>query len=278
MFLSSISDSDKSSMNTQRTIPLWQETPPDFDDSYGQPAPSITLYPVADSKGIVLVLAGGGYHYKADHEGAPIALRLNLGGISAAVLDYRVTTYHAPVPQWDALRAIQLLRSLAPEYGYLPDHIAILGFSAGGHLAASASYLDIDLPPAAVDDPLAGVSLLPNAAVLCYPVITMGAYTHQGSRDNLLGMNASEQLATKWSIERHIRPDACPAFIWHTADDSAVPIQNSLMLSTALAEQKIPFALHIWPHGSHGLGLAESTEDIRRWPDLMIEWLHSLGY
>ncbi|MBQ4436551.1 MAG: alpha/beta hydrolase [Clostridia bacterium] len=265
-------------MNTQRTITLWQETPPGFTDSYGQPAPSITLYPVEGSKGIVLVLAGGGYHYKADHEGAPIARRINQGGISAAVLDYRVTPYHAPVPQWDALRAVQLLRSLAPEYGYQSDRIAILGFSAGGHLAASTSYLEIDLPGTTVNDPLAGINPLPNAAVLCYPVITLGAYTHQGSRDNLLGMNASAELAAKWSVERHIKPDACPAFIWHTADDGAVPIQNSLMLAAALAEQKVPFSLHIWPHGSHGLGLAENTEDIRRWPDLMIEWLRAQGY
>ena len=260
-----------------RTIPLWTETP-GYNADYGQPEPSITLYPVPDAKGAVLVLAGGGYHYKAEHEGAPIAQRLNESGFFTAVLDYRVTPYHAPVPPWDALRATQWLRYLAPEYGYQPDHVAILGFSAGGHLAASATYLNVCLPEADPADPLREFDPRPDAAILCYPVITLGAFTHEGSRHNLLGEGASHELIEKWSVERHVGENARPAFIWHTSDDGAVPVQNSLMLASALAARNIPFALHIWPHGRHGLGLADEMPDIRRWPELAAEWLHSLDY
>ena len=260
-----------------RTIPLWDKAP-GFEAGYGQAEPSITLYPVQNAHGAVLVLAGGGYHYKAEHEGVPVARKLNEYGFFTAVLDYRVAPYHAPVPQWDALRATQWLRHLAPEYGYQPDHVAILGFSAGGHLAASATYMRIGLPETKSDDPLKDLNSRPDAAILCYPVITLGAYTHEGSRNNLLGEGASQDLIEAWSVERQIGEDARPAFVWHTSDDGAVPIQNSLMLTSALAERKVPFALHIWPHGSHGLGLAEETPGICRWPELAAEWLRSLGY
>ena len=260
-----------------RIIPLWAEAP-GYEPDYGQPEPTITMYPVPDARGAVLVLAGGGYEHKAAHESAPVARKLNEFGLSAAVLDYRVGPYRAPVPQWDALRGIQWLRHLAPEYGYQPDHVAILGFSAGGHLAASAAYLRIDLPETGRDDPLSDLEPCPDAAILCYPVITMGAFTHAGSRDHLLGPECGQERIDAWSIEQHIRDNARPAFIWHTSDDGAVPIQNSLMLASALATRKIPFSLHIWPHGRHGLGLAEETADIRRWPELAAEWLHGLGY
>ena len=261
-----------------RIIPLWGADVPGFEESFGQPAPALTLFPAKHPRGAVLVLPGGGYQHKAAHEGAPIAERLNKGGIFAAVLDYRAAPYRAPVPQWDALRAVQWLRHLAPEFGYQPDHIAILGFSAGGHLAASTAYMQIPLPETAADDPLKDCSARPDAAVLCYPVITFGPYTHEGSRDNLLGEGASEDEIRYWSVENRITKDACPAFIWHTSDDGAVPVQNSLLLAQALSARQVPYALHIWPHGHHGLGLAEETEDIRQWPDLAVQWLHGLGY
>ncbi len=262
----------------ERMIPLWQGTPPGFEDSFAQPAPSVTLYPVKNSRGAVLVLAGGGYHYKADHEGGPVARRLNDNGIFAATLDYRVAPYHAPVPQWDALRSVQWLRKLAPEYGYQADHIGILGFSAGGHLAASAAYIHVDLPETEDTRHFENVNPVPDAAVLCYPVITMGSYTHRGSRDNLLGENADQTAIDYWSVEKQVSAGASPAFIWHTSDDGAVPVQNSMMLASSLADKNVPFSLHIWPHGHHGLGLAETVPDVSRWIDLAAEWLHGLGY
>ena len=261
-----------------RTIPLWQDTPPGFEESFCQPEPSINLYPVDHSRGAVLVLAGGGYHYKAAHEGAPVARWLNENGIFAATLDYRVTPYHAPVPQWDALRGIQWLRKLAPEYGYQADRIGILGFSAGGHLAASATYLSVELPETEDGNDFINQNPIPDTAVLCYPVITLGRFTHEGSRINLLGEDADQTAIDRWSADQHIRDCASPAFIWHTSDDGAVPVQNSLMLASSLAEHKIPFSLHIWPHGKHGLGLAETVPDVCRWQELAVEWLHGLGY
>ncbi len=261
-----------------KNLSLWPNTPPGFVHEAGQEPPGITLYPADNARGAVLVLPGGGYQHKAAHEGGPVAERLNREGIFAAVLDYRVAPYRAPVPQWDALRAVQMMRSLAPEYGYNTDHIAILGFSAGGHLAASAAFLDISLPETGMHDPVSGQRPRPDAAVLCYPVITMGKYTHQGSRENLLGMDWSTAAADRWSVEKHISHDAPPAFLWHTSEDGSVPVQNSLMLASALSEQKVPFSLHIWPRGRHGLGLAEQLPDVSEWPKLAAEWLHQLGY
>ena len=261
-----------------RVIPIWQDTPPGFEESYGQAAPSMTLYPVENAKGAVLVLPGGGYEHKAAHEGAPIARRLNEAGIFAATLDYRVAPYAAPIPQWDAMRVVQWLRKLAPEYGYRADKIGILGFSAGGHLAASVAYIPTALPDAEDESLFEGLSPVPDAAVLCYPVITMGSYTHAGSRDNLLGPNADEMSIRHWSVEQQVIDGACPAFIWHTSDDGAVPVRNSLLMASALAAHQIPFSLHIWPHGRHGLGLAEDVPDVSRWPELAAEWLHGLGF
>ncbi len=261
-----------------RTVQLWPGTPPAWDPTIAQNIPSMTLFPCANAKGAVLVLPGGGYQYKADHEGAPVAQRLNDAGIFAAVLDYRVAPYRAPVPQWDALRALQLLRLMSGDYGYDANHVAILGFSAGGHLAASVAYLDIPLPEMPADDPASACAARPDAAVLCYPVITMGAFTHQGSRNNLLGPDSTDAQREAWSVERQVRDGATPAFLWHTSDDGSVPVQNSLMLADALAAHQTPFALHIWPHGHHGLGLATETTDVRQWMPLAAEWLHSLDY
>ena len=222
------------------------------------------------------MLPGGAYQYQADHEGEPVARRMNAEGFFAAVLKYRVAPYRAPIPQWDAQKAVQVLRRLASRYGYPAEHIAILGFSAGGHLAASITYLDI--PPYHPDDETAQFDPCPNAAILCYPVVTMGAKTHMGSRDNLLGAKAGADAIRTWSIEGHIRTGASPAFLWHTAEDASVPVDNSLMLASSLADKAVPFSMHIWPHGRHGMGLADEQPDIAKWPALAAEWLHSLGY
>ena len=258
-------------------IAIWPETPPCFDPGLLQPEPSLTLYPAEHAKGALIILPGGGYHYKAEHEGAPIARRFNEAGIFTAVLDYRVTPYRAPVPQWDAMRAVQYMRTLAAQYGYQPDHVAVLGFSAGGHLAASISCMDIDMP-AGPCDACARMDPRPDAGILCYPVITMGFFTHVGSRENLLGMDADAALIDQWSVERNVSVRTPPLFLWHTSDDGAVPVQNSLSLAMSLKEKGLPFSLHIWPHGQHGLGLAEGVPDVARWPDLAAEWLKAIGY
>ncbi|HBP38375.1 MAG TPA: alpha/beta hydrolase [Clostridiales bacterium] len=230
--------------------------------------PTLTYYPAESGagRGTIIVCPGGGYAGKADHEGEPIALRLNESGINAYVLDYRVNPDLHPAPMLDARRAIGLARSRAQALGTRPDRIGIMGFSAGGHLAATAGTTwDQE-------------KNRPDAMILGYPVITLGKLTHIGSRINLLGETADSTLTSDLSIENRVDRRTPPAFIWHTADDEAVPVENSLMLASSLAARQISFACYIYPHGRHGLGLAADQPDICHWPELCADFLAGLGF
>lgn len=254
-------------------IYLWKEDAPYTQFSPLQAQPSVTEYAVPGSRGAVIVVPGGGYCMKADHEGAPIAEMLNQAGVSAYVLDYRVKPCHMLAPLSDAKRAIRLVRSM----GY--EKVAILGFSAGGHLTCTAATLyDAGDPNAA--DPLERLSSRPDAFIPCYAVVSFGAYTHGGSRESLLGQeNANNwELVRKFSNELHITPDTPEAFIWHTAADQAVPVENSLNLALALSAQGVPYEMHIFPQGQHGLGLAEEFEDVKQWAPLLQKWLVLRNY
>lgn len=254
-------------------IYLWKEDAPYTQFSPLQAQPSVTEYAVPGSRGAVIVVPGGGYCMKADHEGAPIAEMLNQAGVSAYVLDYRVKPCHMLAPLSDAKRAIRLVRSM----GY--EKVAILGFSAGGHLTCTAATLyDAGDPDAA--DPLERLSSRPDAFIPCYAVVSFGAYTHGGSRESLLGQeNANNwELVRKFSNELHITPDTPEAFIWHTAADQAVPVENSLNLALALSAQGVPYEMHIFPQGQHGLGLAEEYEDVKQWTALLQKWLVLRNY
>lgn len=254
-------------------IYLWKEDAPYTQFSPLQAQPSVTEYAVPGSRGAVVVVPGGGYCMKADHEGAPIAEMLNQAGVSAYVLDYRVKPCHMLAPLSDAKRAIRLVRSM----GY--EKVAILGFSAGGHLTCTAATLyDAGDPDAA--DPLERLSSRPDAFIPCYAVVSFGAYTHGGSRESLLGQeNANNwELVRKFSNELHITPDTPEAFIWHTAADQAVPVENSLNLALALSAQGVPYEMHIFPQGRHGLGLAEEFEDVKQWAPLLQKWLVLRNY
>ena len=256
-------------------IPLWEKDIPFYDAAVGQPAPSLMLFPVSRPRGMILVLPGGGYTHLAPHEGAPIAERMNGFGWSAAVLRYRLAPYQAPVPQLDARRAMRLLRFQSAAWGYAPDRILIMGFSAGAHLAACAA-LQADRwagdPSSA--DPVERQSARPDGLISCYGVLTMGPFSHAGSRDSLLGEKAKDPaLLAEYSLETRVTEDAPPAFLWHTAEDASVPVENSLGLAASLSARRVPFALHVFPRGRHGLGLAESTPCACRWPELLHEWL-----
>lgn len=254
-------------------IYLWKEDAPYTQFSPLQAQPSVTEYAVPGSRGAVVVVPGGGYCMKADHEGAPIAEMLNQAGVSAYVLDYRVKPCHMLAPLSDAKRAIRLVRSM----GY--EKVAILGFSAGGHLTCTAATLyDASDPDAA--DPLERLSSRPDAFIPCYAVVSFWAYTHGGSRESLLGQeNANNwELVRKFSNELHITPDTPEAFIWHTAADQAVPVENSLNLALALSAQGVPYEMHIFPQGQHGLGLAEEFEDVKQWVPLLQKWLVLRNY
>lgn len=255
-----------------RIIPLWPGEAPYTAHSPGQAQPSITEFRVEGSRGAVVVCPGGGYAMKADHEGGPIAEMLNKAGISAYVLDYRVTPCHHLAPLGDALRAIRIVRSM----GY--EKVAILGFSAGGHLTCSAATLYTPGNPDA-EDPIERLSSRPDAFIPCYAVVSFMQFPHCGSRRNLLGDACDDQkLARRFSAEQNVTADTPPAFLWHTSTDNCVPVENSLLLAGALSANGIPFELHVFPEGEHGLGLAPDRPDVARWAELCQNWLIRLGY
>lgn len=256
----------------RKILPLWPHEAPYTAQSPAQAQPSITEYKIDGSRGAVIVCPGGGYAMKADHEGGPIAEMINAVGVSAYVLDYRVAPCHYNAPLNDALRAIRLVRSL----GY--EKVSILGFSAGGHLTCSAAtlYAQAELDDA---DPIDRISSRPDAFIPCYPVVSLKRFTHGGSRDNLLGEHASDpKLLDRFTAWENVTEDTPPAFLWHTASDGAVPVENSLLLAAALSEKKVPFELHIFPKGNHGLGLAEGDPIVSQWAGLCQKWLVGQGF
>ncbi|MFI7493314.1 alpha/beta hydrolase [Kocuria sp. M4R2S49] len=208
----------------------------------------------------VVVLPGGGYAGHADHEAEPIAEWLNLLGLSASVLRYPVRTAH-PAPL-EAVRAeIRRLRTSGAE------RIVLLGSSAGGHLAGHAALTTSSPDPERVD-----------AVILCYPVVSMELDTHQGTQRELLGTAPHAEARAATSLDRLVTAAAPPFFIWHTADDPSVPVQHSYLLAQALARAGVPHALHVFPSGAHGLGLAEGTGEPEAWPTLCASWLSALGW
>lgn len=254
-------------------IMLWEGKAPYTADSPDGFQPSITTYKVEGSKGAVVVVPGGGYHVKAPHEGGPIAEMINEAGVSAFVLDYRVAPCNTYAPLSDAKRAIRMVKNM----GY--EKVAILGFSAGGHLTCTAATMyDMGNPDA--EDPIDRISSRPDAFIPCYPVVSFGAYRHQGSMENLLGEENKNNYALirQFSNELHITKDTPEAFIWHTASDEAVPVENSINLAAAMSAQGVPFEMHIFPAGRHGLGLADGIPDVCQWTKLLHTWLKMRNY
>lgn len=240
--------------------------------------PRLTPYlPAGMPRGAVIVCPGGGYRMLAPHEGEPIARWLNGRGIAAFVLEYRVAPHRHPVPLGDVQRAIRLVRHRAAAWGLAAGPLGVLGFSAGGHLAASAGVFADDGEPGSAD-PVARTSARPDALVLCYPVLTFGAERHQGSIENLLGPDASAEAVAALSLETRVIPATPPTFLWHTADDAAVPVENSLLFAGALRRAGVPFALHVYPHGRHGLGLATDDPVVGSWTTLCAAWLATQGF
>lgn len=230
---------------------------------------SITFYPAKGNKpsGCVIVCPGGGYAMKAsDYEGEDVARMFSENGINAFVLDYRVFPDLHPSPVNDAFRAIEMAKDLAPQLGYLADKIAILGFSAGGHLAACAGTMWTS-----------GKSR-PDAMILCYPVISMGKYTDIGTKTNLLGDTINSAAISDMSCENRVDRQTPPAFIWHTANDPVVPVENALLMASALSAKAVPFELHIYPKGPHGMGMAKTDPVVSSWTKHCLDWLNGLGF
>ncbi|MFC0680215.1 alpha/beta hydrolase [Lysobacter korlensis] len=204
---------------------------------------------------LILVLPGGGYSMLADHEAEPVAAWLHGLGWDAEVLRYPIAPARYPEALDTVRRRIRELRASGRE------RIGVLGFSAGGHLAGSVA-----LTPGEAGE-------RPDFAVLCYPVVSMIDDPHEGSLENLLG--DQRHLAGDVSLERLVTPDAPPIFLWHTADDEAVPVRHSYVLAQALAERHVPHELHVFPHGPHGIGLAGGFGAPAAWTALCAEWLRA---
>ncbi|MCM3783020.1 alpha/beta hydrolase [Neobacillus mesonae] len=261
-----------------QSMNIWPGEPPFAAAGHEQDLPTLTPYLAEGADSCVIVCPGGGYRHLADHEGKPVAEWLNEAGISAFVLKYRIAPHSQPAPLSDARRAIQYVRANADQYGIHPDKIAMLGFSAGGHLTASAGTSWVPGNPVS-EDSVERVSSRPDRIVLCYPVITMEDYGHQGSKEALLGDLPDEQLVLQYSAERQVTSETPPAFIWHTYEDGAVPVQNSLEMALSLTKAGVPHELHVFEAGRHGIGLADELADTTgRWKDLCISWLKEQGW
>jgi len=263
-----------------KPLVLWPEGAPGAAGSGDEDIPAMESY-LADGEGnaAVVICPGGGYGMRADHEGEPIARWLNTLGISAFVLRYRVAPYRYPCALQDAQRAIRTVRQRAAEFGVDSGRVGILGFSAGGHLASTAGVL-FDRGSSEADDPVERQSSRPDLMILCYPVITMRDefLSHGGSRDNLLGPEPDEALTDLLSSELQVGADTPPVFLWHTSEDGAVPVENSLIFATALRRHNIPFDLHVYAHGDHGLGLAGQDDHVKGWTHACGSWLRMNGY
>jgi acetyl esterase/lipase len=257
---------------------LWPGGAPGALGTEAVDKPKITVYlaPAGRATGAaVVVCPGGGYHIlAADHEGKQIALWLNSLGVSAFVLQYRLgERYRHPAPLQDAQRAIRMVRSRAVEWRVDPKRVGILGFSAGGHLASTAATHFDDGRADAVD-PIERQGSRPDFAVLCYAVISLvDPVAHSGSRKNLLGDPADPALVELLSNEKQVTSRTPPTFLWHTADDAGVPVENSLLFFEALKKAGVPAELHVFPHGRHGLGLAPGDPVVSQWADLCARWL-----
>ena len=259
--------------------PLWPQGAPGAAGNGPEDCPALTAYlpPAAGTTAAIVVCPGGGYHGRAAHEGEPIARWLCGLGVAGLVLDYRVAPYRHPVPLQDAQRGIRFARAHAAEWSIDPRRVGILGFSAGGHLAASAATMFDDGDPAA-GDPIDRHPCRPDALIACYPVITFGPHRHDGSMVNLLGKEAGQDMQTYLSLENRVTPRTPPTFLWHTAEDQAVPVENVLLFAASLRRCAVPFALHVFPHGRHGLGLAEGNPAVSAWKDLCAAWLREIGF
>lgn len=257
-------------------IDIWNNEIPGFNEEIAQDRPHLEPYLIKNAnKKLIpafIICPGGSYTHKAEHEGVPVGKWLNTIGINAFVLDYRVAPYKHPYPMLDVQRAIRYIRYNHKKFNVDSNRIGVLGFSAGGHLAASACvHFDFGKDNG---DEIDKVSSKPDMCILCYPVITfMEEYAHKRCKLNLLGENPSKELIDLMSVEKQVKENTPPTFIWHTAKDQSVPMENSLIYAQSLRKKGVDFELHIFPEGRHGLGLKNEVPYVTRWTRLCEEWL-----
>jgi len=262
--------------------PLWSDGAPGALGSSEEDTPTIAAFIPASNptKTAVVIAPGGGYvHLSMIKEGADVAAWLNAHGVAAFVLRYRLgPKYHNPIELGDAQRAMRTVRAEAAKYGIAADHIGMWGFSAGGHLTASAGTM-FDAGNTSATDPIEQQSSRPDFLILGYPVITMeDPYVHRGSRTYLLGDAPTQELMDSMSTELRVTAQTPPTFLFTTTDDKTVPVMNSVMFYSALVKAGVPAEMHIFQHGAHGSGLAAANPQLKPWTDLLIKWMRERGY
>ena len=272
-------------LNAQQVIKLWEEAPPTSNGLTGDEIvrnngasisnvsiPTLTVYlPEKSSRtGMAVVICpGGGYSGLAfDHEGVMVAKWLNSEGIAAFILKYRMPNKHKEIPLSDAQQAIRYVRSHASEYDINTSKIGICGFSAGGHLAATAS----------THFGMSGINSHPDFSILFYPVITMTEATHGGSRSNLLGDNPSPTDIYTFSNEKQVNVNTPPAIILLSDDDKVVVPENSITYYEALKRNDIPVAMYIFPTGGHGWGFYDTFTYHKQMTELLSAWLKGINH
>jgi acetyl esterase/lipase len=264
-----------------REIPLWDNGAPGALGDADADRPTLTMYRAArGATGTGIVVAPGGSYgaLAMDHEGRQVAAYLNAMGVGAYILKYRLgPKYHHPIELGDAQRALRLVRARAQEFGVLPDRIGMMGFSAGGHLTATAgTHFDNGKPDAT--DPVDRVSSRPDFLILGYPVISFDPQVaHAGSLRNLLGEKPDPKLIELLSNDLQVTPQTPPTFLFHTNADTGVVAENSVRFYLALRKAKVPAELHIFENGPHGVGLALGDPALSAWPVLLTNWLRGRG-
>lgn len=245
--------------------------------------PTITMYKTGHPSArrtAVIICPGGGYGIlAASHEGSDVAQVFNSWGITAFVLKYRLPDDSIMInketgPLQDAQRALQLVRQNAKQWDIDPTRIGIMGFSAGGHLTATAST-HFNKP--VIDNP-DNISLRPDFSLLIYPVISFtDSLTHIGSRNNLIGKDASPEKIKEYSNELQVNEQTPPAFLVHAIDDGGVKKGNSVQYYEALQRNKVPAEIHLYPQGGHGFGMNNKTTS-DSWMERLKSWLKANQY
>ena len=268
----------------QAPIPLWPDGAPGALGAAEQDIPTLTPYlpePDKASGAAVVICPGGAYAGLASHEGQDYALYLNQNGVAGFVLKYRLGSkgYRHPIMLQDAARAVRLARAKADDWKIDPKRIGIMGSSAGGHLASTLlTHFDAGKPDAA--DPIERQSSRPDLGILCYAVISMGPNTHGGSKGYLLGKDPDPELVNNLSNELQVTPQTPPCFVWHTWEDKGVKVENSLDFAYALKKAGVPFDLHVYQKGGHGIGLQDKApfNNVHPWAKDLVFWLKVQGF
>ncbi len=263
------------------TYHLWESDIP--GKMFEEPVLSHYSPEIKKSRAAILIFSGGGYRARAKHEGEGYAELFNEMGLEAFVLSYRVTgdptiidTPLFPYPLLDARRAMRYLRQNAEALGIDADKIAVIGSSAGGHLAALLSTYRAPIEGEGVDA-MDDIDYLPNAQILCYPVITFDErYTHRGSFQRLLGPDCVDPSPYCPSLIADEKTP--PAFLWHTSTDATVNVTNSYLYAARLREVGVPCEMHIFPFGDHGLGRALHLPHVAQWAELLKNYLTWLDF